>query len=378
MTVTAAARLDVAVVTDTAGFAALRDEWDDLHRHAPDALPHESWGFLHSWWEVAPAEHALRLVTLRDPGSGLLVGLVPLMVTRRRGLRVLLFLVDNEPLDVLARDGWGDAVVAAVAPALRAVPGWDLAELRPVRPGARLWEVYRRWRGPRARAAVADYALVAAAPPEEVLAAVGKNQRHAVRKALRRAERDGLECRAVPPDRLPAAIARLVELHREMWAGRGLSPQHADDAWPAFLTLAAERLVARGLADVVEWTRDGRVEVSQLFLYGPTAVHALHVGASRYAIDRLQWSALCVWEGLARARARGVPDLDLAYGDEPYKARWHPRALTHHRVRLARGPYGYAFLALARARAVARRVSDWRSRRRAAPRSPAPSRAPGA
>lgn len=375
---TTADRLDVAVVTDTAGFAALEGEWDDLHRHAPDALPQESWGFLYSWWETVPGHLRLRLVTLRDPATGQLVGLVPLMVTRRRGFRTLLFLVDNEPLDVLAREGWGAAVEAAVPGALRALPGWDVAELRPVRPGARLWDVYRRWRGPRERTAVADYALVAAGPPEEVLAAVGKNQRHVVRKALRRAERDGLECRAAAPDRLPAAIARLVELHREMWTGRGLSAQHADDAWPAFLARAAGRLAERGLADVVEWTRDGRVEISQLFLYGPGAVHALHVGASRYADDRLQWSALCVWEGLARARARGLPHLDLAYGDEPYKARWRPQARTHHRVRLARGPLGHAFFALAGARSAVRRISDARSRRRAAHRSPAPSRAPGA
>lgn len=371
-------RLDVEVLTGGAAFAALEAEWDDLHRNSTDAWPHESWAFLYSWWEIYGAPYRLRVMTMRAQDTGQLVGVLPLMVGRRRGLRTLLFLVDNEPLDVLVRDGWGGLVEAAVPDALRALRGWDVAELRPVRPGARMWRMYRQWRGPCGHAVVTPSAVVPARTEEEVLAAVGKNQRHVVRKALRRAERDGLECRAAARDRVPAAVARLVELHREMWTGRGLSAQHADDAWPAFLARAAGRMAERGLADVVEWTRDGRVEISQLFLYGPDAVHAMQVGASRYAVDRLQWSALCVWEGLARARARGLPYLDLAYGDEPYKARWRPRALTHHRLRLARGLLGYGFFALAGLRRTVRALSGWRSRRRAAPRSPAPSRAPGA
>lgn len=140
--------LDVTVVTDTAGFAALEGEWDDLHRNAPEALPHESWAFLFSWWQAHDEPCMLRLITLRERGTGLLVGLMPLMLLRRRGLRTLVFLVDNEPLDLLARDGWGPAVEAAARAALRALPGWSLAELRPVRPGARVSRVVDRWRGP--------------------------------------------------------------------------------------------------------------------------------------------------------------------------------------------------------------------------------------
>lgn len=341
---------DVGVVTGTAGFAALESEWDDLHRHTSGAFPHESWAFLYSWWESHGAGRGLRLVTLRSPADGLLVGLAPFMIERRHRFRTLVFLVGHEPLDVLARDGWGPAVEAALVRALPRVPGWDVAELRPVRPGALIERVYRRWRGPGEHAVLDHFPFVAAGTEDEVFASISKKQRSTVRQALRRAAEDGLECRRAPAAAAALAGSRLVELHRELWEGREISPSHATAEFERFLTAAAARLVPRGLADVVEWTRDGRVEISVLFLHGPAAVHVYQVGASRYAVDRLQWSSLFVREGIALARERGVAALDLAPGDEQYKARWSPRPVPHQRLRFGRGLRGRAFFALRRVR----------------------------
>lgn len=353
--------LDVGVVTGTAGFAALEAEWDDLHRHTSGAFPHESWAFLFSWWESHAADRRLRLVTLRSPADGLLVGLAPFMIERRRRLRTLVYLVDHEPIDVLARDGWEAAVEAALVRALPRVRGWAVAELRPVRPGALMERVYHRWRGPGEHTVLDHFPLVAAGTGDEVLASIAKKQRSTVRQALRRAAEDGLECRPAPAADAARAGRRLVELHRELWEGREISRSHATAQFEQFLTAAAARLVPRGLADVVEWTRDGRVEVSVLFLYGPAAVHVHQVGASRYAVDRLQWSSLFVWEGIATARSRGVAALDLAPGDEQYKVRWNPRLVPHQRLRFGRGLRGRTFFAvrraLARARALRARVS---------------------
>jgi CelD/BcsL family acetyltransferase involved in cellulose biosynthesis len=76
-------RLRAAVVRDTEGYASLREEWDGLYRSCPSATPFSSWEWLYSWWEAYEEGHyGLRLITLRNE-SGLLVGLLPLMMARR-------------------------------------------------------------------------------------------------------------------------------------------------------------------------------------------------------------------------------------------------------------------------------------------------------
>ncbi|MGQ0573014.1 MAG: GNAT family N-acetyltransferase [Pseudonocardia sp.] len=354
------AGLDVGLVTDTAGFAALESEWDDLHRHAAGAWPHDSWALLFSWWESCGGRAGLKLMTLRDPDRHELVIVVPLMVVRRRGLRMLTFLSQTEPLDVLVREGWESSVGPAVAAGLRALPGWDVAELR-LRPQARIWDAYRRWDGPCEQRPLTDYAFVPALPREEVLAGLTRKTRKNLFRALRAAEADGLTCTRVPAADAAEAGARLVALHRELWADRRITAAHASDEWASFIRATAGRVVARGLGDVVEWRRGGVVEISQLYLYGPDAVHAYQVGASSHAVERLQWSSLYIDEGLTIARARGARYLDLAYGDESYKSRWNPNLAPHHRVRLGRGPLGYAFLALARLQATRKRRTPRRS-----------------
>jgi hypothetical protein len=41
----------VEIVEDSRGFAALEEEWDDLHCQSPRATPFQSWAWLYSWWE---------------------------------------------------------------------------------------------------------------------------------------------------------------------------------------------------------------------------------------------------------------------------------------------------------------------------------------
>lgn len=349
--------LTATLVTDVAGFAALEHEWDELHSSAGAVAPQLSWAWLFSWWECHGACHALRIMVLRDSANGLLVGVVPLMIGRRHGVPTLLFITDDDPLDVLARDGWGPAVERAVATALRRVPGWLVADLRDVAPGSRMWEVARRWHGAWSHESVRAYSFVATAPPEQVLRRLGKNQRGTARKAVRRAAAASIHARPAPLQETPRAAATLLALHRELWAGRGISQSHASDEFARFLTTVVPRMAARGLADVVEWWQDGDVVISQLFLYDPHSVHAYQVGAAEGVADLLQWSSLCVLEGLETARRRGAGRLGLDRGDEPYKARWAPTEQDHHRIRLGRYPMTLlGHLALRRAGSAARRV----------------------
>src|SRR5215203_312941 len=78
-------RLHTTGLQDTREFASVQEEWDELYESCPRATPFQSWEWLYSWWEVyGEGSYGLRLITLRDAGSGRLVGLLPLMVRRGR------------------------------------------------------------------------------------------------------------------------------------------------------------------------------------------------------------------------------------------------------------------------------------------------------
>src|SRR5918997_2011286 len=107
-------RLDAAVLEDPRDFAALEEEWEDLYHDSKQATPFQSWAWLYSWWESYGEGYELRLVTLRNE-KGLLVGLIPLILERRRGFGRLLFIGTGptDYLDILVREGWEDKVLDA-------------------------------------------------------------------------------------------------------------------------------------------------------------------------------------------------------------------------------------------------------------------------
>jgi CelD/BcsL family acetyltransferase involved in cellulose biosynthesis len=138
----------VAVLDQLQDFATLEEEWEDLYRNAAFATPFQSWAWLYSWWEFYVEGYDLRLVTIRC--DGLLVGLMPLMLQRRRGFGRLLFigtgLQDHQ--DILVREGWERQVFAAGVRVLRKIDGWHVADLQQLRPEAVAWSIFESWDGP--------------------------------------------------------------------------------------------------------------------------------------------------------------------------------------------------------------------------------------
>jgi CelD/BcsL family acetyltransferase involved in cellulose biosynthesis len=85
-------------------FEALEEEWEDLYHESSIATPFQSWAWLYSWWQSYGEGYELRLLTMRDD-AGLLVGIMPLMLERKLGLRRLLFIGTGQTdyLGVLVR-----------------------------------------------------------------------------------------------------------------------------------------------------------------------------------------------------------------------------------------------------------------------------------
>lgn len=329
--------LSAAVIERIQDFALLEKEWDELYRNAHGSTPFQSWAWMYSWWETYGAGYELRIVTLRD-SEGLLVGLLPLMLERRRGLGVLLFIGTrrNDYQDILAREGWQQRISDAARQGLIQIGGWHVADLHQLRPGSVGWSVLRAWRGPRAWICHEGSPLVAAKPWDELVATLSKNQRSTVRRTLRRAAADGVRAERVRPEDAELAARRLVALHRELWQGKNMTPEHSTARWASFIESAARRMTSRGLGEMSEFRRSGEVVISLFWLIGPDFVGFYHSGVSRWVLERYQWNALLVQAGTAIARARGAAYLDLLRGEQDYKLQWASKVIPSRRLILGR------------------------------------------
>ncbi len=338
--------LSAAVIERIQDFALLEEEWDELYRTAHGSTPFQSWAWMYSWWEAYGAGYELRIVTLRD-SEGLLVGLLPLMLERRRGLGVLLFIGTrrNDYQDILAREGWEQRISEPARQALTRIGGWHVADLHQLRPGSVGWSVLQAWRGPRAWVRHEGSPLVAAKPWDELVAALSKNQRSTVRRTLRRAAADGLRADRVRPEDAELAARRLVALHRELWQGRNMTPEHSTARWASFIESAARRMTSRDMGEISEFRRNGEVVMSLFWLVGPGFVGFYHSGVSQRILDHYQWNALLVQAGTAIAQARGAAYLDLLRGEQDYKLQWASKVLPSHRLILGRNTLAWSVYA---------------------------------
>ena len=161
---------EVSVIEEARGFGALEAEWDSLYHNSPLATPFQSWAWLYSWWEFYGEGYGLRLVTVRND-EGLLVGIIPLMLERRRGFGRLLFLGTGPTgyLDVLVRSGWEAEVAEAGVRALRQMGSWHVADLQELRPEAAGWGFFERWDGPRIRVSQDMCPVIEAKPWDELV-----------------------------------------------------------------------------------------------------------------------------------------------------------------------------------------------------------------
>jgi CelD/BcsL family acetyltransferase involved in cellulose biosynthesis len=331
--------LKTEVLRSAGEFAALEEEWEDLHRQCPRATPFQSWAWLFSWWEAYGEDYELRLVTVRD-SRGLLVGLAPLMLKHRLGLSKLLF-VGTGPtdyLDVLIRERWEDQVSEVLARTLRQIDSWQVADLHQLRPGAASWDICRHWEGPQIRAWQDGFPVVDVRSWDELLQSLSSNLRSTVRRALRRFEADGGRCELAGVDDAEAAAKRLVTISREQWQDRWLDtgPEHWTSRSEYLIVAAARRMTNRELGGISEFWQDGEVIISDFWVAGRDFIGTYMLGASREALQRYQWSSLYIWDALNIARTKNCSYLDLLRGEEPYKLRWSSRISPSHRLILGR------------------------------------------
>ena len=278
--------------------------------------------------------------------GGLLVGALPL--ARESGLRgKLLFLgtgTTGYP-DILAREGFEGMVSEAGARALRGMNSWSVADLRNLRPDASAWRLFESWRGLRAsiREDLSSPVIdIGGDGWDGLLASLDQKLRSNARRALRRAETDGVAWEPVGPEGAEEAARRLVLLHREAWRGRDIATEHLTRRWEAYVVAAAKRLTEQDLGAVYELRKGEKVLSSRLLFFDDKSAGSLAMGASHPALRRYQIRSLLMRNGVDVALDRGVARFDMMHGEEPYKLKWCTGMVPKHRAILGRNPAVWA------------------------------------
>lgn len=343
--------LKARVIETTSAFEALEGDWRDLYRDAPQATPFQSFGWLFSWWRNYAEEDAslaLKLIELRERESDLLVGLAPLVIERAApSLRILKLLGSGvtDYGDLLVRQGREREVFDAFAEEITALPGWNVADLRQLRPGSPVFGAIERLKLPRTVLVEDGYPTIEASSWEEAIKPVSGNLRSMARRSVRRLAAEGIECvpvvKGTSPEMVEAAARRFVALHREYWRDRGISPEHLKDRFERHLVSAALGMVPEGSMQIREFIKgEEGVVASQVLVLREGYVGHLLSGARPEVMRKYQISSVFVYDGFAAAETLGGARVfDFLRGEEPYKLRWTGTVRPGRRVVLARSPY---------------------------------------
>jgi CelD/BcsL family acetyltransferase involved in cellulose biosynthesis len=324
--------LSLDTIRDASALAPLEDEWDALVR----AMPRPSPFLLHcrvlAWWRHYGEGSELAVHVARRDGR--LVGALPLVVRRTKGLRVAEFVGGGTSAlaDVLLAAGEDARPLVQRA----AADGFDYADLfglpgesrlAAAAPGLRLVE--------RVEAPVLDLTRGWETVYAERTSSKKRNLHRRRRRQL--AELGELRTRvARTEEELAAALEDAFGLYRRRWEGR---PDASDFVTPrgmAFHREAIRELARRDVARIVLLELDGRAIAFHYYfaLAGTMVVHNL---AFDPAHARLSPGLVNTLDAIAAAEEEGLTRVEFLGGDERYKLELADGAILARR-RLKRSP----------------------------------------
>lgn len=322
----------------------LEPAWDALVERLPLPSP-----FLRSWWLQQAAGGTPRFLLVVD--GDLLVGGLALQEERWLGVPRLRVMgagaLCPDHLDAVALPGRQQDVLAALAAWLRR-PGSRVLDLEGVAGHSRLAVALPG----RVRREVVDVAPWAPLPADfdGWLRSRPPGFRATVRKAMRRLEQEAVAHRVVRGAAVDAALDTLRRLHAARWGERS-----------RFLA-AFERFVAAGRAGAPR----GELAFHEL-VAGEEVVATLSCfevagRVSLYQSGRLpehRWrnaATVLLVKVVEDACRRGLAEVDLLRGDEPYKRNLASATRELLRLRAAHGAAGRLALAAIVLQARARRL----------------------
>jgi CelD/BcsL family acetyltransferase involved in cellulose biosynthesis len=339
-----AGELTVHVVRSVAGVAQLKSDFAHLDLVTGNTLP-----FALFEWHLAWCRHFLRqergvedqpMYYVVRTHVGTCVGIVPLILTRRR-LGALKFasagLLGADPAitevrSSLVQPGYEAAVAEALHGSLTNSRDWDWIHWRgPPDPfSAALGSL----RGLRWQPVPPTYVLDLPPTWEEFRAGLKRNIRESLRHCYNSLKRDGhafTVALAESPNAVKEALELLFVLHA-MRAGMPGTTPHPNRFVGAglrqFLQEACGELAARDIVRVFQLMIGGRAVASRIGFEVGDSLYLYYSGFDP------QWSKYSVMttvvaEAIKYAIARGLKTVNLSPGNDVSKTRWGPREIPY-------------------------------------------------
>jgi CelD/BcsL family acetyltransferase involved in cellulose biosynthesis len=342
-----ASALSVQEITSPGGFLSLKSEWKRMASLHGSSLPFSQWEWLDAWWrayrrDLPLVSDSLSIRTVRTV-SGELVGIAPLMLTRRPAtswfaLRSLDFLGGKyltELRGILCDPAWEEEVHRALLAHLAEHRDeWDWVNWCGLRAGSPAERVIAVRPGVQIVEERHSHVLALPGSWDEFKATRSRNLKEAIRKCYNSLRRDGhtfvLEV-AASPDEMPGALERFYALHRARAAQR-TGARHVDafsaEAARRFLSDLCVGLAPGGGVRVFEIRIGAEIVASRIaFVMGDS----LYFYNSGYDPRWARYSVMTttVAEAIKWAIGAGFRSVNLSTGADKAKTRWRPERIAY-------------------------------------------------
>jgi CelD/BcsL family acetyltransferase involved in cellulose biosynthesis len=329
--------LKAMMVTEDAGFDALKEEWDQLLDDSDQCVYFLRWSWNRLWWRYyAPAHSRLFIITYRNE-HGRLVGVAPFYWRERRVggityLRELQFLGTgigikiNEYMDIVARRGYERMVADMTADSLRRNDRWDRLWLWCIPASSTVLSHFQRAMGENTLVTVCDHAhyVDTSNDWESYIQGLGKSTRYNIKHRIRHLFKEHTcNLRLVETsEELESAMNDLVQLHQARWESKGESGSFKLPGFESFLKEAMRVSLAEGRLRLWMLTVDGRIAATLVAFVDRGVAHYFQGGFdpaySEYRVG-IVLLGLCIQRCFEAAELR---EFDFMGGGAKYKDRW--------------------------------------------------------
>jgi CelD/BcsL family acetyltransferase involved in cellulose biosynthesis len=319
--------------------ATLAQEWDSLVLSAPRPSPYLLWAWVDEWL-AGPGEGST-VAAVSAHRDGRLVGLLPTCVVRHYGLRMLVFVGDNESwcADLMLAPGEPGASAAALVAESATLP-YDIASLTGLPSSSLLASAA----GARMRMIERVEAPVLDMPDgwDAAYAAKASSQRRSRdRKRERQLEAAGaFELRIADRSAdIEAVFEDVLTLHELRWGGRRDGSQFGTPAGARAQRASLGRLADQGHAGIVLLRLDGRPIGFQIWLTVGDTMY-LHRSGVDPAAMRFSPGLIAMRRTIAHGSAElGIRRVEMQGAGDQYKLDLATRVLPmHDGYGLARNP----------------------------------------